>query len=241
MGAYSSWPAMALSHHVLVQLSYKVTYPPSTSWFQDYALLGDDLVIRDKRVAKTYKELIASLGMPYSPSKSFEGEGVAEFAKSLFLKGEDLKPFPLPLLQFRKNTLYTDAQSLVKELSTRGLSIDISHFLALYPRRYRKTLTIAVLLPSSVKSCFTQPFQRLWSDEFNTFENLVLQKRIKSFANVKNIADMTHAFVIHDPTKSRVRFNPFLQIGLDNSGSYPVRYLGNEAHNTSPMILVGYG
>jgi hypothetical protein len=232
---------MAISHHVLVQLSYKVTYPPSNDWYNGYSLLGDDLVIRDRSVAKTYKELIASLGMPYSPSKSFEGRGVAEFAKSLFLRGEDLKPFPLPLLQFRKNTLYTDAQSLVKELSIRGLSIDISHFLALYPRRYRKTLTIAVLLPSNVKTCFTQPFRRLWSDEFNLFENLVLSKRIRSFSNVKTIGELTHAFIVNDPTKSKVRRNPFLQIGLSNSGNYPVRHLGRSADNTSPNLLIGHG
>jgi len=64
MGALSSWPAMALCHHVLVQLSYKTAYPESENIFAEYALLGDDLVIRDRRVAEIYKELIASLGMP---------------------------------------------------------------------------------------------------------------------------------------------------------------------------------
>jgi len=135
MGALSSWPAMALCHHVLVQLAYKATYPESPNVFGEYALLGDDLVIRDRRVAETYKEIIASLGMPYSPNKSFEAVGVAEFAKSLFFHGEDLKPFPLALLSFRKNTMCTDAQALLKELSTRGYSIDISDFLELWPKR----------------------------------------------------------------------------------------------------------
>lgn len=135
MGALSSWPAMALCHHVLVQLSYAVTYPQSSDVYEDYALLGDDLVIRDKRVAETYKVLIASLGMPYSPSKSFEAVGLAEFAKSLFRHGEDLKPFPLALLIFRKNTMCTDAQALVRELSHRGFSIDFPDLLRLYPKR----------------------------------------------------------------------------------------------------------
>jgi len=135
MGALSSWPAMAFCHHVLVQLSYRATYPKSSNVFEEYALLGDDLVIRDRLVAETYKELIASLGMPYSPSKSFEAVGLAEFAKSLFRHGEDLKPFPLALLQFRKNTMLTDAQALVKEISQRGFSIDISEFLLLLPKR----------------------------------------------------------------------------------------------------------
>lgn len=135
MGALSSWPAMALCHHVLVQLSYKAAYPHSSDVFEEYALLGDDLVIRDKRVAENYKEIIACLGMPYSPSKSFEAVGLAEFAKSLFHHGKDLKPFPLALLVFRKNTMCTDAQALLKEISLRGFSIDFSDFLQLFPKR----------------------------------------------------------------------------------------------------------
>jgi len=135
MGALSSWPAMALCHHALVQLSYKAAYPQSSNIFEDYALLGDDLVIRDEIVAKSYKEIIACLGMPYSPNKSFEAVGRAEFAKSLFRHGENLKPFPLALLQYRTNTVYTDAQALIKELSIRRLSIDFSDFLRLVPKR----------------------------------------------------------------------------------------------------------
>jgi hypothetical protein len=65
MGALSSWPAMAFCHHALVQLSYQSTYPGKENYFfTEYALLGDDLVIKDKYVAETYKDLIASLGMP---------------------------------------------------------------------------------------------------------------------------------------------------------------------------------
>lgn len=64
MGALSSWPAMAFCHHVLVQLSYKAAYPESVNIFTEYALLGDDLVIRDRRVAEYYKKVIHSLGMP---------------------------------------------------------------------------------------------------------------------------------------------------------------------------------
>jgi len=241
MGALSSWPAMALCHHVLVQLSYKAAYPESSNVFEEYALLGDDLVIRDRRVAESYKELIGVLGMPFSPSKSFEAVGVAEFAKSLFRHGEDLKPFPLALLQYRKNTMCTDAQALLKELSFRGYSIDISDLLRLYPKRWRLLITSAVLLPSSVKACLAQPFQRLRSEQYNTFESLVLAKRIRSFSDPNKIFETTHAFVANDPTKRSVWGNPFIQIGHDNSGNYPVRHLGSSADNTSPYVLVGLG
>lgn len=241
MGALSSWPAMALCHHVLVQLSYIATYPQSSKIFEDYALLGDDLVIRDRRVAQTYKDIIACLGMPYSPSKSFEAEGLAEFAKSLLRHGEDLKPFPLALLHFRKNTMCTNAQALLKEFSERSLSIDIPDFLRLFPKRFETLITSAVLLPSNVKTCLAQPFQRLRSDEYNTFESLLLAKRIRYFCREETIYESTHAFVRNDPSKLKIWGNPFIQIGQDNSGSYPVRHLGSSTDNTSPNVLVGLG
>lgn len=63
MGALSSWPVMAFCHHVLVQLSYQAAYPNSKKIFKEYALLGDDLVIRDTLVAESYKEIISHFGM----------------------------------------------------------------------------------------------------------------------------------------------------------------------------------
>ena len=102
-------------------------------------------------------------------------------------------------------------------------------------------ITSAVLLPSSVKTCLAQPFRRLKSEQYNTFELIVLAKRIRSFADPKKIGECTHAFVANDPSKRSVWGNPFIQIGLDNSGSYPVRHLGSSTDNTSPEVLVGLG
>jgi len=64
---------------------------------------------------------------------------------------------------------------------------------------------------------------------------------VKHFADAKNIGQYTHAFVGADPTKAEVWLNPYIQIGLDNSGSYPVRHLGSSTDNTSPEVLVGLG
>jgi len=98
-----------------------------------------------------------------------------------------------------------------------------------------------VLVPSNVKTCLAPPFRRLWSEQFNTFESVLLSKRIRHFVDTKNIHDYTHAFVSADPTKGKIWGNPFLQIGQDNSGSYPVRHLGDPADNRSPFVLVGLG
>lgn len=240
MGALSSWPVMALCHHVLVQLSYSLAYPKSVKIFTDYALLGDDLVIRDKKVAESYKEVISSFGMEWSPSKSFEAEGLSEFAKSLFRSGEDLKPFPLALLTFRKNTFVSDTIALVKELSDRKFRISYADFVGLWKEpRSRKLATLAMLSPSSLRSCLPEVYRPHW-DDYSTFESLLLSKRVSHFLKIENLFEYTHAFALSDPTDRKVLGNPCLQIGLDNSSRYPVRYLEGET-NRSSKVLVGLG
>jgi hypothetical protein len=98
MGAYSSWPAMALSHHVMVQVSFLRTIPEHL-WprlrrpFKAYALLGDDLVIADKEVALFYYKVLSDLDIDYSPSKTHISENFYEFAKRVFFKGHEITGF----------------------------------------------------------------------------------------------------------------------------------------------------
>lgn len=80
MGAYSSWAVMALTHHVIVQIA--AFRCGSSGFFRHYALLGDDIVIADKRVAMKYLEVMKELGVGVNRLKSIESPaGVAEFAK----------------------------------------------------------------------------------------------------------------------------------------------------------------
>ncbi|KAF4346743.1 hypothetical protein F8388_002529, partial [Cannabis sativa] len=48
---YASWPMFSLSHHMVVWLAAERVYPGSGK-FKAYAILGDDVVIADSRVAK---------------------------------------------------------------------------------------------------------------------------------------------------------------------------------------------
>lgn len=93
MGAYSSWPAMALTHHFIVRVS--ALRAGLTSDFSSYYLLGDDLVIGNDLVANEYKKLISSLGMPYSPEKTHTSKDVFEFAKRWFYKGNEITGFSI--------------------------------------------------------------------------------------------------------------------------------------------------
>lgn len=83
MGAYSSWAMLALSHHVIIQVSaYRVGW---RHFFPYYAVLGDDVVIFDQVVATEYQRSMADLGVPINMSKSLVSEkGCLEFAKRWF-------------------------------------------------------------------------------------------------------------------------------------------------------------
>lgn len=84
MGAYSSWAMLALTHHLLVQVSaWRSGQTPVGVWFEDYAVLGDDLVIANKVVAMEYLKLLKELGMEVNLSKSLLSDNgrCLEFAK----------------------------------------------------------------------------------------------------------------------------------------------------------------
>jgi hypothetical protein len=90
---------LALTHHAIVQLSAELAGKVNgKEWFEDYALLGDDIVIADKAVANIYLRLMAGLGVGIQLSKSVhdaKGYGVLEFAKRIFFRGNSVGPVAL--------------------------------------------------------------------------------------------------------------------------------------------------
>jgi hypothetical protein len=58
MGAYSSWAMLALTHHVIMQVAaFRAGW---RHMFPYYVVLGDDIVIRDSRVAGEYRDLMVT-------------------------------------------------------------------------------------------------------------------------------------------------------------------------------------
>lgn len=84
MGAYSSWAVFALTHHVIVRVA---AMKVGLSYFTNYALLGDDIVIGNDNVARSYKEIMKGLGVSISEMKSHESVDTYEFAKRWYHKG----------------------------------------------------------------------------------------------------------------------------------------------------------
>lgn len=93
MGAYSSWPAMALTHHVLVRVAARRA--GKSVFFERYALLGDDIVIACSDVAREYKQLLSELDMPISDVKTHVSIDTYEFAKRWIHKGSEVTGFAI--------------------------------------------------------------------------------------------------------------------------------------------------
>lgn len=108
MGALSSWAMLAITHHYLVQYSaWCAGVTPKTRWFQDYAVLGDDVVIWNAATAKVYLRVMKALGVEVGLAKSIislEGKGL-EFAKRTLLDKGDVSPIPFRDQEAARRTL----------------------------------------------------------------------------------------------------------------------------------------
>jgi hypothetical protein len=97
MGALSSWACMSLLHHAIVQYcAYSIQwggFENKFKWFNDYLVLGDDIVIADEGVADRYLVVCKALGISIGLPKSFESmEGFINFAGQSYLASENLSP-----------------------------------------------------------------------------------------------------------------------------------------------------
>lgn len=104
MGAFSSWAMLALTHHAMVQFAaYRAGY---VAWFVLYAVLGDDVVIADCRVAREYRKLCQEIGLEIGIAKSLVAKDkTLEFAKKFYFKGELVSGLPIKYWAAAQHTL----------------------------------------------------------------------------------------------------------------------------------------
>jgi len=92
MGSYSSWAAFTITHHLVVQFCAKLEGYDN---FSDYILLGDDIVIKNDKVAKRYIEWTNCLGVEISEHKTHVSNDTYEFAKRWISKGQEITGLPM--------------------------------------------------------------------------------------------------------------------------------------------------
>nr|QTW92172.1 RNA-dependent RNA polymerase [Colletotrichum higginsianum mitovirus 1] len=98
MGALSSWPALALTHHWILQ--YCSSLLGRTKWEDQYEILGDDLVVFDSDLAGKYLEIATLLGIEINLNKSISSpcKPVFEFAKRTCVGNTNVSPIPVKQL-----------------------------------------------------------------------------------------------------------------------------------------------
>jgi hypothetical protein len=82
----------SLTHHLIIQ--YSAHKAGTKLPFEEYRLLGDDVVIFNKEVAFQYGKIIQSLGVEISQQKSLQSKYCYEFAKRFFTRTSELSAFP---------------------------------------------------------------------------------------------------------------------------------------------------
>jgi len=118
MGALSSWASLALIHHYLVWLAAYRVNKQLAQTFKEYLVLGDDLVIFNKQVAKSYLDVCNDYGITVGLPKSFVSEeGLYQFASQNILKGEFISP--LPLKDALASSMYSSVANKFKLISSR--------------------------------------------------------------------------------------------------------------------------
>nr|WAY16588.1 putative RNA-dependent RNA polymerase [Rhizoctonia solani mitovirus 111] len=179
MGALSSWAMLALTHHFIVQCSawLSKTVPVGT-WYVNYALLGDDLVIGDSSVKDKYLSILKSLGMEVNVHKSILSETgrCLEFAKRTIYLGIDVSPIPLKEV--------ASAQALLPALVQFGRKYGIGLAQLLYGFGYGwRTLSWLSKplgkLPSSVRAIVLAIHMPSTAEEIKSFFQLGAPKFVK--------------------------------------------------------------
>lgn len=92
MGCYSSWAMFTLTHHLVVAWCAHLCGHTN---FTNYILLGDDIVIKDNKVAKQYKRVMRLLGVDISEAKTHVSKDTYEFAKRWIRRGKEVSGLPL--------------------------------------------------------------------------------------------------------------------------------------------------
>lgn len=84
MGAYSSFPLLAVTNHLLVNMARVQLGKPVGA---AYAIVGDDIVISGRDVAERYVELLEGLKVPINHRKVVTGVRTFEFCRRIVKDG----------------------------------------------------------------------------------------------------------------------------------------------------------
>lgn len=123
MGAYSSWAVFTLCHHLIIQHCARASMKIRGE-YTNYAVLGDDVVICDERVASLYLKVMKSLGVEINQSKSIISKDTLEFAKRDFYQEAEYSQISLRAISDCSKR-WPELWAFLQNLSTKSLETSV--------------------------------------------------------------------------------------------------------------------
>nr|UIW13821.1 MAG: RNA-dependent RNA polymerase [Rhizoctonia solani mitovirus 49] len=132
MGALSSFAMLAVTHHMIAQLSYRLAYNlplniPFTrdTWYTGYECTGDDIIIFDKEVAHQYLYIMEALGVPVNTMKSVvsTSKPVTEYLKCTSKQGQSVGSISWKMFMSTGNTMMGRA-NIINSILSKGIIHD---------------------------------------------------------------------------------------------------------------------
>lgn len=102
----SSWAAFSLTHHAIIEF---IAFQKGYKSFRKYAVLGDDVVIWDTTVAKSYQKFLEEIGVSINLDKSLIGDSTTqriEFSKRIIFNGVEITGLRPNLLNKTSKSIY---------------------------------------------------------------------------------------------------------------------------------------
>jgi len=261
MGAYSSWPAFTLTHHLVVAWCAFKAYKTMT--FDQYIILGDDIVIKDNKVAEIYKGQMKRMGVGISSAKTHVSKDTYEFAKRWINNGIEVSGLPMKgIISNYKNLRVVYSQILnyvmkiphVKLLSSYQIFLSVFNkfpvynskgkIVRYYSLKYLQRLksftesvrfSFGVLTPSEMREILTRYQSHSEEGEFSSIPNENLIPNYFKGILINGLADSVLNTLkdINRQLDSFERLNPDERLHLTYSG---VMYgLKNRIENLQKM------
>ena len=110
---------MALQHHSIVHYAAILE---GINPKGKYVILGDDIVIADDQLARSYTAVLKDLDVPISKMKTHRSKDICEFAKRWYYQGSEITAYPLHSL---KNNLkrYYLLQNSINDAKDKGYAL----------------------------------------------------------------------------------------------------------------------
>ncbi|QDW65413.1 putative RNA-dependent RNA polymerase [Rhizoctonia solani mitovirus 21] len=138
MGALSSFAMLAVTHHMIAQLAYRLAYNVPMSlpftkdtWYTGYECTGDDIILFDGQVANRYLYIMEALGVPVNTMKSVVAtKPVTEYLKCTSAYGLSVGAISWKKFMSTGNTMMGRANIINSILSKGIIKDNINRYIA---------------------------------------------------------------------------------------------------------------